>query len=358
METSGKTPPRFLVVDDDPALLYMMSKMMKKWGYEIATAADGEEGLALARQNRFDLVILDLMMPRKDGWEVLRELRGFPGYEMTPVMFVTSMGSDKHRIKSLKLGADDYLIKPFHFKELKLRIDNILKRQEASASWRQSRGVPGGSLHGTLDQMGLPSLLMSMEMEGKTGILNVENSETQERGYIFMNDGRIIRARLNRPGPKNEELIYYLLTWPTGRFELKSLDVQMPAEMNVPVTSLLLEGARRHDETGRFQEQGVREDRERRVKLDSELEEVVPDILSSLKGCLEELRRSLETGDYEAMSNLAVGLVEHAATCGLQEACELGHKLEHAAHKQDREASSHCLDQLAQCLSQMEISYS
>src|SRR6185436_12712772 len=120
--------PRILVVDDDAWILRMVTTVLEKRGYEIITAHDGEEGFKIALARVPDLVISDVMMPRMDGWTLVKALRSKPEFAFVPVIFLTALGTDEDRIKGFRLGADDYLPKPFRFEELDLRVANALRR--------------------------------------------------------------------------------------------------------------------------------------------------------------------------------------------------------------------------------------
>ncbi|GBU10660.1 transcriptional regulator [Erysipelotrichaceae bacterium] len=118
---------RILVVEDDYKLNQAIFEILKK-EYTVDVAYDGEEGLYFAQEGVYDLILLDIMMPKMDGYEVLRELR--KQEVMTPVIYISAKDSVEDRIKGLQLSSDDYLIKPFHEVELLLRIQAILKRYD------------------------------------------------------------------------------------------------------------------------------------------------------------------------------------------------------------------------------------
>jgi DNA-binding response OmpR family regulator len=124
---------RLLVVDDDPKFRSYISSGLKESGIECATAADPDEALLTLQQEgrAFDLILLDVMMPAKSGWDLLFDLRE-QGRE-TPVIFVTARDAVEERVKGLKLGADDYVIKPFAFSELLARIEAVIRRRQSLA---------------------------------------------------------------------------------------------------------------------------------------------------------------------------------------------------------------------------------
>jgi len=122
---------RILIVDDDVTLLKVLQITLEKVGYTISVATEGEEGLRLAYTEHPDLVVLDVMMPALDGWEVCRRLRQMSD---VPIIMLTARSSETDIIRGLGLGADDYLPKPFGVGELKARIEALLRRAETDAS--------------------------------------------------------------------------------------------------------------------------------------------------------------------------------------------------------------------------------
>ncbi|MBI2473278.1 response regulator transcription factor [Candidatus Uhrbacteria bacterium] len=117
---------KILVVEDEPKLNKGLVTGLQNRGYAVDFAFDGEEGEKLARVNEYDVIILDVMMPKRDGLEVCRSLRAF-GVQ-TPVLFLTARDSVEDKVMGLDLGADDYLVKPFSFEELVARIRSLLRR--------------------------------------------------------------------------------------------------------------------------------------------------------------------------------------------------------------------------------------
>src|SRR5687767_10926238 len=107
---------RILVIEDESDILDLLRYNLKKDGFEVDGASDGERGLDLARTKAYDLVLLDLMLPGIDGLEVCRRLRGDPRTEHVPVIMVTSKGEETDVLVGLTLGADDYVSKPFSVK--------------------------------------------------------------------------------------------------------------------------------------------------------------------------------------------------------------------------------------------------
>ena len=117
---------RILLIEDEKKTVAFLAKGLREAGFTVDVGRDGEKGLELARATRHDLLIVDVMLPKKDGWAVVAELRG-EGLH-TPILFLTARDSVRDRVKGLELGADDYLVKPFAFSELLARVRSVLRR--------------------------------------------------------------------------------------------------------------------------------------------------------------------------------------------------------------------------------------
>lgn len=122
---------RILIVDDDPHIRELIGVVLKAEGFQISEAADGEAALKLLETAKADLAVIDVMMPRMDGWQLCRELRRH--YDL-PILMLTAKGETPDKVKGFNLGADDYLVKPFDTPELIVRIKALFKRYRIAAS--------------------------------------------------------------------------------------------------------------------------------------------------------------------------------------------------------------------------------
>ena len=123
-------PQRILVVDDDQKITRLLRASLEQAGYQVLVAYDGETALHVLRRERPDLVVLDLMLPDRDGWDVTRVMRGDASLAHTPIIMLTARVEPHDRIVGLELGADDYVTKPFHPGELMARIRAVLRRAQ------------------------------------------------------------------------------------------------------------------------------------------------------------------------------------------------------------------------------------
>ncbi len=129
---------KILVIEDERDILDLVRHYLEKEGFRTRTAADGGAGLTAARQERPDLIVLDLMLPGMDGLELCKKLRADPATALTPVIMLTAKADETDRIVGLELGADDYLTKPFSPKELVARVKALLRRTEQRDTPAQS----------------------------------------------------------------------------------------------------------------------------------------------------------------------------------------------------------------------------
>jgi len=225
----------------------------------VQSAHNGQEAFDTAVAQPPALIISDVMMPKMDGWALVKALRSRAQFAFVPVIFLTALASEDDRIRGFRMGADDYLAKPFRFEELELRVKRCLERRkqvERRARATLSGEVPSpaakdeGDLKGALDQVSLPALLTLLEMERKSGVLVVRNrGDNSLTGRLYLRDGRVIRARIDdQRKPENEECVYQMLEWPAGHFSFSASAVEDEDQIQQSTSWLLMEGARIMDE--------------------------------------------------------------------------------------------------------------
>ncbi|HEY2479311.1 MAG TPA: response regulator transcription factor, partial [Solirubrobacterales bacterium] len=137
---------RILLVDDEQSIQTLLSYPLRKEGYHVTSALDGSEALQRFDEGRFDLVVLDLMLPRRDGVEVCRELRS---RSQVPIIMLTAKGSESDKVAGLEVGADDYITKPFSMREFRSRVKAALRRSRM-AQGAADRGEDGPIVHNEL----------------------------------------------------------------------------------------------------------------------------------------------------------------------------------------------------------------
>lgn len=173
-----------LIVDDDQSLLYALTLYMEKEGYQVVTAVSGDESLRRLYETHPDLVILDIMMPGMDGWQVLERIRDMSD---VPVIVLTARGQEDDRIRGLRMGADDYVPKPFSMREVAARVDAVLRRSHSTHH-------PDGERTLYADDY----LIIDAErMEVRCGAKHVDLTATEQQLLFFLarNQGRLLTSR-------------------------------------------------------------------------------------------------------------------------------------------------------------------
>jgi DNA-binding response OmpR family regulator len=194
---------KILIVDDDPHIRELGRVFLKNEGFDVFEANDGVEALAKLEITKVDMVILDIMMPNMDGWELCRRLREL--YDM-PLLMLTAKGETKDKIQGFQLGTDDYLVKPFEPMELVMRVKALLKRYRIAASQTiqlgelfMNRKTYELSLHGqsvTLPLKEFELLFKLASYPGKT--LSRDQLIEDIWGYDFEGNERTLDVHINR----------------------------------------------------------------------------------------------------------------------------------------------------------------
>lgn len=126
LEKRGDMAKTILIVDDEPNIVISLEFLMKREGFDVAIASDGESAIAAMDANKPDLVLLDIMMPGKDGYEVCRQIRATPEWQAVKIVMLSAKSRDSEIAKGLALGADAYITKPFSSKELAQQVKQLL----------------------------------------------------------------------------------------------------------------------------------------------------------------------------------------------------------------------------------------
>ncbi|MBN8419486.1 MAG: response regulator transcription factor [Verrucomicrobia bacterium] len=167
---------RLLIIEDEPDLLSGLSRALRRTGYSVDTAADGDEGLFRALEIDYDAIILDVMLPRLDGWAVLARLRE---KKSTPVIMLTARDATRDRVRGFDTGADDYLVKPFELDELLARLRALIRR----SAGRATPALEIGALK-------IDTVARRVTLDGSEVVMKAREYDVLE--YLAMHRGQVI----------------------------------------------------------------------------------------------------------------------------------------------------------------------
>lgn len=170
---------RILVIDDDINICDMLRLYFEKEGYEVKTANDGAEGVSNFKIYDPDLVLLDIMMPKKDGWQVCREIREISS---KPVIMITAKGEIFDKVLGLELGADDFIVKPFDMKELSARIKAVLRRYTAKDNQEDNEVIKYENIEISLQKY-------ELKLDGKS--IDIPPKELELLYFLASNSNRV-----------------------------------------------------------------------------------------------------------------------------------------------------------------------
>lgn len=205
---------KVLLIEDEEGLIFTLTDRLISEGYKVTSARDGEAGLNLGLNNSFDLIVLDIMLPKKNGFDVCKELRG-KGI-VTPILMLTAKGETVDKVVGLKLGADDYLTKPFEVIELLARIEALLRRSQNKISnslenfafgdveidFRRAEVKKGGSL---LDLSAMEFKILQYFIEHRGEVLKRDELLDEVWGYDAMPTTRTVDVHIAWLRQKLEE---------------------------------------------------------------------------------------------------------------------------------------------------------
>jgi DNA-binding response OmpR family regulator len=170
---------KILLIEDDPNLGFILNENLELQGFKVQLCSDGEEGLAAYHRDQFDMCLIDVMLPKKDGFTLAREIR--KTNQDIPIIFLTAKSLKDDRIEGFKIGGDDYITKPFSMEELVLRIQAVLKRTKPAAEHKGKNIFAIGKYTFDYEQQ-------SLQMSGKPQKLTSRESELLKLLCLHLND--------------------------------------------------------------------------------------------------------------------------------------------------------------------------
>ena len=176
----NETPSRILVVDDEPSITEFVGYALKKEGFQPDVVDNGEDALAMAQENDYDLFVLDIMLPGMDGYELCRRLRTKTS---APVLFLSARDTELDKVVGLEIGGDDYLAKPFGVRELIARVRALLRRSQGNELSPNSHAITASGI--TLDED-------AHTATGPAGDIDLTPREFELMAYLMKNAGKVV----------------------------------------------------------------------------------------------------------------------------------------------------------------------
>jgi DNA-binding response OmpR family regulator len=183
-EKENQQKKKILIIDDEVLNRAILEDYLSDFGYEIYMASNGSEGVDMLAKTSPDLVLLDIKMPDKDGFQTLEEIKRSPGFANIPVLFISALNRSNLKVKGLELGAEDYITRPFDKAELLARIRAALRRTNLQFQ-------DGRKMEGDLSDLGLIELLQPLALGKKTAAVKLKDIDAE----VIIEEGRLVHVR-------------------------------------------------------------------------------------------------------------------------------------------------------------------
>ncbi len=232
---------KVLIVDDDPVFVTILEDRLAQAGYHVESTSNGREAMEMVRSVDPDIVLSDIMMPEMDGYELQRRLRSDPETAAIPFIFLSAKCEPTDQLEGLRMGADDYVCKPFDFEDLVDRIEQAIAKVARVVSYSAK-----ADFSGNVNQMSIADVLQIVEINHKSGELIFKNEKGKKTGKVFFQKGALVHARTARLS--GEEAFYQIMGEKKGFFEFFGVPVDVPRTISTSNMSMLLNGTRLLDE--------------------------------------------------------------------------------------------------------------
>ncbi|MBD3285826.1 response regulator [candidate division WOR-3 bacterium] len=243
---------RVLVVDDDPHLLNLLDLRLSQEGFNVTIASSAQEALEKISEETPQLVIADIMMPGMDGYQLCERIRETEKLHNIPFVFLSALAETQDKVKGLRLGADDYLTKPFEFHELLARVEILLDRYKRYQETFEREAASEIATAGNIEDLGVIDLLQMLSFGQKTGEVHLEFNG--QEGFLYLAQGKLIAASYrNKHGAA---ALPVLLSTSEGRFTVKLLkSLSVLPTIQQQTDEAIFEALRKLDEAERIKQE-------------------------------------------------------------------------------------------------------
>jgi CheY-like chemotaxis protein/signal recognition particle receptor subunit beta len=230
--------PNILVIDGDPKNLQILKESLESSGFRVTTCSNGNEAWGLIQSRRHDIIVTEVDIPGLNGFELLDKIQKDPAAASVPLVFLTNRRNLEDRLKSLRSGVKDYMIKPLHVKEVIARLHMILRRLERV---RHEESESNKKIVGRLEEKSVEALVEEYGRQRKTGVLTLYDHNNRS-GEIYFRDGAVVKARFGNF--KAEKAVYQMLPWQRGHYVMDLKEINVEDEITVSNLGLLVQGVK------------------------------------------------------------------------------------------------------------------
>ncbi len=229
---------KILIVDNDSSCNIPLRNALAKAGYEVICWDDSQKVLEVAKNLQADMIICEVELPQMSGHDLFRQIRAIPACKLIPFIFLSSQKRVDDRIKSMELGADDYITKPFYVEEIVARIEALFS-EISQLSEEQSQSEK--DFYGSLSEMNLVDLIQTLELGKKSAILKLKHNSNI--GLIYVMNGEVVDSSLE--DLSSEKAIMRMFTWNIGNFYVEMAPVSRERTIHISNKELIAAGLRR-----------------------------------------------------------------------------------------------------------------
>jgi DNA-binding response OmpR family regulator len=233
---------KILIVDHDLKNLQILNDHFTQASFQVQQAKSDREAIDLIHSQSFDIVLTEMEVPGIDGYSILEKVQRLHNRLQPQVIFLSQKSDVWHRVRGLKLGAKDYIVKPMHVREIVGRVGMLAKRLGRRS---HEHTLAQHKFVGRLEDLSLTELIESFGLEKKTGLLSLFNTNGLS-GQVYFRNGIIVNAALKSLRP--EDAIYHMMTWKKGRFSMLFCQIDVKDAIGVSNLGLLLQGAKRMEQ--------------------------------------------------------------------------------------------------------------
>lgn len=223
---------KVLIIDSDTSYTVPLRNALSKAGYEVICWDDGQKAIELVKNLQADMVISEVDLPQANGHTLFKEVRSVPAFKSIPFLFLSSQKRVDDRIKSMELGVDDYITKPFFVEEVVARVDALFS-EISQINEEQSQTETGFS--GSLLEMNLVDLIQTLELGKKSAVLKLRHDSSI--GVVYVMNGEVIDAMLDDLTP--EQSLMRMFTWSIGNFHVEMTSVSRERRIDIPNKELI-----------------------------------------------------------------------------------------------------------------------